>query len=166
MRWPWWKVILLGGCVNDGWWGLLKVYLARVMKCICQGEEYEGQALRLRQTARSPHSTLCREERWTSRFSCNDSLCPHRQGQPDQLNSQFSWSHSHWQNVSLWVISLALYCHDVWLQSISPTLCISLENFCHVAWVYSKLSFSGTQKQSLLYFYIICRVCKSRVGMI
>lgn len=91
MRWLWWKVIWLGGCVNDGWWGLLKVYLARVMKCICQGEEYEGQALRLRQTARSPNSTLCREERWTRRFTCNDSFClpwTRLQGRPDQLNSE------------------------------------------------------------------------------
>lgn len=50
------------------------------------GEEYEGQALRLRRTARSPHSTLRREERWTRWLSCNDSLClPWRrlQGQPE-----------------------------------------------------------------------------------
>lgn len=81
-------------CVNDGWWGLLKVYLAGVMKCVCQGgEEYEGQALRLRQAARSPQSTLCRGERRTRRFRGNDSYSlrpPWRrfEGQADQVNSQ------------------------------------------------------------------------------
>lgn len=88
IRWLRWKVIQ-PACANNGWWGLLKVYLARVMKCVCKEEEYEGQTLRLRQTARSPLSTSYGEERWTRRFSCNDSysLC-HLEGQADQVNSQ------------------------------------------------------------------------------
>lgn len=136
MRWSCWKVILLGVCVNDGWWGLLKVYLARVMKCICWGGRIWRTGSEARQLGHLTQPCVWRRDGQDGSVVMIPSV---RRGGALK-DTRISWTHSHRQNVSLRVIRLALCCLDVWLQSMSQKCrtSVRVEDFGPVIKVYTK----------------------------
>lgn len=73
-------------------------------------------------------------------------------------DDQISWTHRHWQNVSLRVIALALSRHDVWPQSTSQVL----DTF--ILWYFPRGKYSFPVEDTDANVYVVCVVCNPELA--